>query len=112
MANAFNNDRFLALNFRFLHHFSLQVKCFDRTLFYFGDWRKMILGFFCFLTFLFLLVKRQNIQYRSSKTPKPLNLFFYQVIDTRQIPWEQTKSVTEIIKNLTVYIDWETLPEN
>ena len=37
MANVFNNDRFPAFNFRFLDHFSLQVKCFDRTLFYFGD---------------------------------------------------------------------------
>ena len=48
--------------------------------------------------------------------------FFFQFNDTCKILWEQAemkisefaylKSVKEIIKNLTVYIDWETLPEN
>ena len=37
MSNALSIDRFPAFNFQFLDHFSLQVKCFDGTLFYFGD---------------------------------------------------------------------------
>lgn len=44
MSNALSNDRCPAFydrcpafNLQFLDHFSLQVKCFDRTLFHFGD---------------------------------------------------------------------------
>ena len=37
MSNALSIDRFPAFNFQFLDHFSLQVKCFDGTPFYFGD---------------------------------------------------------------------------
>ena len=37
MSNALSNDKFPAFNFQFLDDFSLQVKCFDGTPFYFGD---------------------------------------------------------------------------
>ena len=100
MYNALSIDRFPAFNFQFLDHFSLQVKCFDGTPFYFGDWCKLILGSFCFCRFYFFLWRDKIFKIAAQKP------------QTCKIPWEQTKSVTEIIKNLTVYIDWETLPEN
>lgn len=47
MSNTLSNDRYPAFNFPFHDHFSLQVKCLDRTFFHLGDKRKVILGLFC-----------------------------------------------------------------
>ena len=84
MSNALSNDGFPTFNFPLLDHFSLQVKCFERILFHFGDWRKLVLGFFCFCRFYFFLWRDKKLD-----AQKPQNLwtyFFYQFKDTYKIP--------------------------
>lgn len=98
MSNASSNDRFPAFNFPFQDHFSLQVKCFDRTFFHFGDNRKRILGFFCFCRFYFFSWRTDKMFKIDVQKPKNLwtYLFFYQFNDTCVIPSEQAEIKTSV----------------